>query len=149
MKRLRQCQREVMELHELNSMLGSQVETLSNKVQSNNHSLLQEMECDDMSHTNESYKLKEEALSVYQQLQLIYDHLTHYQRINSSFSEMTSETVPLKEETLQTFKLHGERCRPGRARGVFSPDPDRHLLNSHRFLSLLVWTFVRRRPGRK
>nr|CAD7573181.1 unnamed protein product [Timema californicum] len=102
---LRQCQREVMELHELNSMLGSQVETLSNKVQSNNHSLLQEMECDDMSHTNESYKLKEEALSVYQQLQLIYDHLTHYQRINSSFSEMTSETVPLKEETLQTFKV--------------------------------------------
>ncbi|CAG2058588.1 unnamed protein product [Timema podura] len=55
---LRQCQREVMELHELNSILGSQVETLSNKVQSNNHSLLQEMECDDMSHTNESYKLK-------------------------------------------------------------------------------------------
>nr|CAD7195857.1 unnamed protein product [Timema douglasi] len=50
-------------------------------------------------------ELKEEALSVYQQLQLIYDHLTHYQRINSSFSEMTSETVPLKEETLQTFKV--------------------------------------------
>nr|CAD7415119.1 unnamed protein product [Timema poppensis] len=98
-----------MELHELNSMLGSQVETLSNKVQSNNHSLLQEMECDDMSHTNESYKLKEEALSVYQQLQLIYDHLTHYQRINSSFSEMTSETVPLKEETLQTFKVLNQR----------------------------------------
>nr|CAD7402797.1 unnamed protein product [Timema cristinae] len=49
--------------------------------------------------------LKEEALSVYQQLQLIYDHLTHYRRINSSFSEMTSETVPLKEETLQTFKV--------------------------------------------
>nr|CAD7607666.1 unnamed protein product [Timema genevievae] len=52
-----------------------------------------------------SLKLKEEALSVYQQLQIIYDHLTHYRRINSSFSEMTSETVPLKEETLQTFKL--------------------------------------------